>query len=111
MKQGESTSWEYLATEKNWTTLDHLARLAQQTGRTIPNVAMRWLLQSGSCDVVLLGGEKREYYEAALGLWNFRLSDEEVRELSQISEPEPTYPTNFQNLFARRESKFWGGLR
>ena len=111
MKEGESTSWKYLATEKNWTVLEYLARLAEQPGRTIPNVAMRWLLQSGSCDVVLLGGEKPEYYQAALDLLSFRLADPEVRELSEVSKPHPTYPTNFQNLFARRESSFWGGLR
>ncbi len=85
--------------------------MAKEPGRTIPNVAIRWLLQRGLCDVVLLGGEKPQFYEAALDSLKFPLADEEVRELTRISEPHPTYPTNFHKLFCRRESKFWGGLR
>lgn len=112
MKEGESTSWEYLATEKNWAILDHLGLLANNgPGRTIPNVARRWLLQSGFCDVVLLGGERAEEYESALELMNCRLTEEEMRQLSQVSEPQPLYPTNFYKHFCHRESKFWGGLR
>jgi aryl-alcohol dehydrogenase-like predicted oxidoreductase len=111
MKEGESTSWNYLATEKNWAILDHLERLAHGSGRTVPNVARRWLLQSGSCDVVLLGGENREEYERALDMWNFRLDEEEMRQLSRISQPQPVYPNNFYYHFCHRESKFWGGLR
>jgi aryl-alcohol dehydrogenase-like predicted oxidoreductase len=111
MKDGESTTWKYLANERNWTILDHLERLAQGPGRTIANVAMRWLLQCGHCEVVLMGGEKPEFYKSYLDMLQFRLTDEEVRELTKISEPPPCYPTNFQNIFCRRESEFYGGLR
>jgi aryl-alcohol dehydrogenase-like predicted oxidoreductase len=111
MKAGESTSWDYLANEKSWTILEQLARLAKRPGRTVATVAIRWLLQHGCCDVVLLGGEKPEYYEDALNLLNFRLTEDEMQELTKISEPDPVYPTNFYKLFCHRNSKFWGGLR
>jgi aryl-alcohol dehydrogenase-like predicted oxidoreductase len=111
MKRGESTTWEYLATERNWKILDRLERMAKESGRSIPNLVIRWLLQFGRADVVLLGGEKREFYESYLDMLKFRLTDEEVRELARISEPDPSYPTNFQNIFCRRESEFYGGLR
>jgi aryl-alcohol dehydrogenase-like predicted oxidoreductase len=111
MKEGESTTWKYLATEKNWAVLDALQRMASGPGKTIANLAMRWLLQCGNCDVVLMGGEKVEYYESYLEMLKFRLSDDEMRELTRLSEPEPCYPTNFQNIFCRRGSEFYGGLR
>jgi aryl-alcohol dehydrogenase-like predicted oxidoreductase len=111
MKDEESTAWRHLATEKNWNLLDHLQGLVKSTGKTMANLSMRWLLQSGHCDVVLLGGEKLEYYESYLDMLNFRLSDEEVAALTKISAPELSYPTNFQNIFARREGEFFGGLR
>jgi aryl-alcohol dehydrogenase-like predicted oxidoreductase len=111
MKEGESTSWEYLATEKNWTILEHLRHLAAEHASIIPNVARRWLLQSGFCDVVLIGGESFQQYENALGITKFRLSEEEVEQLGGISKPQPVYPTNLYRHFCHRESKFWGGLR
>jgi aryl-alcohol dehydrogenase-like predicted oxidoreductase len=111
MKEGESTSWRYLATERNWTIIELLARLADAPERTIPNVAIRWLLQNGSCDVVLLGGDNPEHYEVNLRASDFRLTGQEMEELTQMSKPAPVYPGNFHNLFCRRESRFWGGLR
>jgi aryl-alcohol dehydrogenase-like predicted oxidoreductase len=111
MKDGESTTWKLLATEKNWAVLDALQCMASGPGRTIANLAMRWLLQNGCCDVVLMGGEKAQFYEAYLELLKFRLSDDEMLELTKLSEPEPCYPTNFQNIFCRREAEFYGGLR
>lgn len=111
MKDGESTTWKYLATEKTWTILDHLQRLATKRGRAVANLAMRWLLQGVHCDVVLMGGERPEFYDSYCDLLKFYLDDQELQELTTISEPEPTYPTNFQNIFCRREGEFYGGLR
>lgn len=111
MNDGESTSWKYLANEKNWAILDRLQSMVALTERTIPNLAMRWLLQCGNCEVVLMGGEKIEYYQAYLDMLKFRLTDDEMNELTRVSAPCPSYPTNFQNLFCRREGELYGGLR
>lgn len=111
MKEGESSSWEKLAVERNWATLDVLARIAESHETTIPNVVMRWMLQVGTCDVALMGFSRLEQFSDLLRTLNFRLSDEEIEELKEISKLPQPYPVNFLNLFCRRESEFYGGLR
>jgi aryl-alcohol dehydrogenase-like predicted oxidoreductase len=111
MEDVESSSWKNLAVERNWATLDALDRIAKGHGKTIANVATRWLLQAGTCDVTLVGVSRLEQFSDLLETLSFQLSDEEVSELREVSEPPRPYPNNFLDLFCRRESEFYGGLR
>ena len=54
-KPDESSSWENLAVERVWRTLDVLARIAERHGASVPSVTIAWSLRSGSCDVALMG--------------------------------------------------------
>ena len=111
MKPSESSSWENLAIERNWATLDVLARIAERYDNTIPNVATRWMIQAGTSDVVLLGGSRLEQYSNLLESLRFQLSDDEVNELREVSEPPQPYPRNLLDLFCWRDSEFYGDLR
>ena len=104
-------SWKNLASERNWRVLDVLRRIAEERGRSVPQVATRWLLDSGACDVVLIGASRLDQLEENLDVLNCRLSESEGRELSQASEPPRPYPISFYDLFCRRESEHYGGLR
>ena len=110
-KDNESTSWKRLAIERNWATLDVLDRIAERHGKKIANVALRWVLQADVCDVALAGFSRLEQFSDLLETLNFQLSDEEVDELREVSELPHPYPNNFLDLFCRRESPFYGGLR
>ena len=111
MEEVESSSWKSLAVERNWATLDVLDRVATAHGRTIANVAMRWLLQSGNCDIALVGGTSLGHYADTLGIVDFELAPEDMDALNAVSTLPPCYPTNFLDLFCRKESAFYGGLR
>lgn len=111
MKDSEAFSWENLAVERNWGTLDALGRIADRRGHTTPNVAIRWLLQAGTCDVVLLGFSRLEQFSSNLETLSFALSDEEMRELKETSELPHPYPVSFYDLFCKHDSEFYGGLR
>lgn len=111
MKDTESTSWKNLAMERNWATLDTLACITRRHGKTISNVATRWVLQAGTCDVALAGFSRLEQFLNNLEVMGFQLSDEEMQELRKVSEQPHPYPINFLDLFCRQESKFYGGLR
>ncbi len=111
MKDSESTSWKNLAVERNWATLDVLDRFAKRHQKTISNIAMRWLLQAGTCDVALAGFSRPEQLLNTLEIMNFELSDEEMQELKKVSERTHPYPINFLDLFGRKESEFYGCLR
>jgi aryl-alcohol dehydrogenase-like predicted oxidoreductase len=110
-KAAESSAWSRLAIERNWAMLGEVQVIARERGTTVPNVATRWLLQAGSCDVALLGGSSGDQFRENLEAMSFRLSAEEVDRLRLVSEPDRPYPVNFQTLFGRRDSPFYGNMR
>ena len=110
-KDEEMFSWQRLANEQSWATLDELSRIAKLHDQTIPNVAMRWLLQSGKADVVLLGATRLEQFNSNMDVVNFRLTDQDMQDLTTVSEQPHPYPINFYDIFCRRESALYGGLR
>ena len=110
-KDTESSSWESLAVEKNWETLDAAARIADRHKKTIPNVVMGWALQSGMCDVALLGASKVEQFASSMEVLDLRLSDDEMQELREVSDLSHPYPMNFWDLFCYHDSECYGGLR
>jgi aryl-alcohol dehydrogenase-like predicted oxidoreductase len=110
-KEEEMFSWKRLATERNWNTFDILAQIAAERKRSVVQIALRWLLDSGTCDVALFGADRVEQVEENLAVSEFRLTGEEVRRLREVSEHPHPYPINFYDIFCRRESEFYGGLR
>ena len=109
-KDDEMFSWQRLANDRNWATLDELSRIADLHDQTISNVAMRWLLQSGTCDVVLLGATRMEQFISNMDVVNFRLTDQDMHDLTTVSEQSHPYPINFYDIFCRRESDLYGGI-
>ena len=110
-KDNEMFSWKALAIDRNWETLDLLSNIAADRGSNVASVAIRWLLQSGKCDVVHLGASSMRHYNNNMGVLDVQLSDDEMAELTRTSEPEHWYPVIFHDLFCRRESEWYGGLR
>jgi aryl-alcohol dehydrogenase-like predicted oxidoreductase len=109
--EGEMWSWNSLAHERSWRVLDTAAQIAKQHDKSIPNIVARWLLDSGSCDAILIGPGSLEHFGENMEVARFELSPEDVERLRLASEPPKTYPRNFHDLFCRKESEFYGGLR
>jgi aryl-alcohol dehydrogenase-like predicted oxidoreductase len=110
-KPTETTSWERLATDRTWALLDRMEAIAREHGTTIANVGIRWALQSGQCDVALLGASSLEQFEQNLPTLELTLRAEEVEDLRRASEPPHPYPNCFYDLFCYKESEFYGGHR
>ena len=104
-------SWKNLAVDRNWNALDVMASIAEQRGKALVNVAMAWALQSGMCDVALLGASKLEQFMTSMQVLDLQLSKEEFQELKEVSELPHPYPMNFWDLFCYHDSEFYGGLR
>ncbi len=111
MRPEESSSWERLATDQNWATLEFVVELAQAHQADPGNIATRWLLDSGNCDVALLGGSSIERYQQQLETVNVRLAPAEFEAIRLLSAPAQPYPVNLLDVFCRRESPDYGGLR
>jgi aryl-alcohol dehydrogenase-like predicted oxidoreductase len=108
---GEMWSWESLAHERNWQTIDVAMNLARIHGRSVPNIVSRWLLDGGNCDAILIGAASAEQLSENLKVLDFALEQSQLEQLRSVSEPTKTYPRNFHDLFCRKESEFYGGLR
>ena len=110
-KKGEMCSWEELNTDRNWQILDMVKLIANNRSKTPAQVALRWLMQAGTCDVLLVGSSKVERVAEGLAASDFELTPEEMSELWQVSEPHQPYPNSFWDPFCYRDSPFFGGVR
>ena len=110
-KDSEMCSWNNLAVERNWNTLDVMQRVAARHSKNIPNVAMAWMLQSGMCDVALLGASSLDQFLNSMKVLDWYLTPAEIQELKKVSELPHPYPMNFWDLFCYHNSEFYGGLR
>lgn len=104
-------SWKNLANERNWNLLDKMRAMARRTGKSVPNLAQRWLLDSGHSDVVLGGVSRLEQFEENMKIFDWKMAPEDVEELREASELPRPYPRCFHDLFCHKESEFYGGLR
>jgi aryl-alcohol dehydrogenase-like predicted oxidoreductase len=73
-------------------------------------VALRWLLDAGEADVAIVGPRDDAQLAEFLTAGTCTINTAALRQLTQVSEPETTYPRNFTDAFARTESPLYGGL-
>ncbi|MET9270433.1 aldo/keto reductase [Kribbella sp. NPDC003557] len=88
--------WDRYANEHTWHVIDELTAVAAETGRTLPQVAVRWLLQRPDVTAPIIGPRTPEYLDDLLGAAEFTLAPEHQERLDTASRPEPVpYPYFF----------------
>ncbi|WP_226484430.1 aldo/keto reductase [Streptomyces parvulus] len=83
---------------------DCLDALAEETGRTVPQIAVNWLLRRPTVSSVLIGARNEEQLRQNLGAVGWSLTDEQVARLDAASAktaPYPYFPYERQEGFAR----------
>jgi aryl-alcohol dehydrogenase-like predicted oxidoreductase len=83
--------------EKGHGIVDRLRAVAQHHDATPAQVALAWLLSKPAVCSVLVGANKIAQLEDNLGAVNLRLSEQDLRELDEISAPTPIYPNWFSS--------------
>ncbi|GAO02182.1 aldo/keto reductase [Anaeromyxobacter sp. PSR-1] len=84
--------------------VDALEAVAQETGRTVPQVALNWLLRRPSVSTVVIGARTEEQLRDNLGAVGWALTPEQVAALdaaSAVPAPYPYWPYRRQAGFAR----------
>lgn len=84
--------------------VDTLDELAGETGRTIPQIALNWLLRRPTVSSVIIGARNEEQLRQNLGAIGWELTPEQVARLDAASArtaPYPYYPYERQEGFAR----------
>jgi aryl-alcohol dehydrogenase-like predicted oxidoreductase len=78
--------------ERLYRVIDALDQVAGETGKTVPQVAINWLLQRPTVSTVLIGARNEEQLRDNLGAVGWRLSAEQLGLLDAASEITPPYP-------------------
>ena len=72
--------------------VDAIDEVAKETGKTVPQIALNWLLQRPTVASVILGARNEEQLEQNLGAVGWNLTPEQVARLDAASEQTPIYP-------------------
>jgi aryl-alcohol dehydrogenase-like predicted oxidoreductase len=82
--------------------VDALDAIAEETGKTVPQIALNWLLQRPTVATVLIGARNEEQLRQNLGAVGWNLTAEQVKKLDEASAVRPAYPYWHQQGFAER---------
>jgi aryl-alcohol dehydrogenase-like predicted oxidoreductase len=82
--------------------VDALDAVAKETGKTVPQIALNWLLQRPTISTVIMGARNEEQLRANLASEGWNLSKEQVAKLDAASDVAPIYPYWHQKQFAER---------
>ncbi|MFG1912887.1 aldo/keto reductase [Kribbella sp. NPDC048928] len=80
-------AWERYANEHTWHVIDELNAVAAETGRTVPQVAVRWLMQRPGVTAPIIGPRTPTYLDDLLGAADFTLAPELMHRLDTASRP------------------------
>jgi aryl-alcohol dehydrogenase-like predicted oxidoreductase len=72
--------------------VDALDEVAKETGKTIPQVALNWLLQRPTVSTVVIGARNEQQLKDNLGAVGWNLTTEQVQKLDKASEVQLPYP-------------------
>ena len=82
--------------------VDALDAVAKETGKTVPQVALNWLLQRPSVATVIVGARNEEQLRQNLGAIGWNLTPEQIAALDKASDVTLAYPYWHQRGFAER---------
>lgn len=82
--------------------VDALDEVAKETGKTVPQIALNWLLQRPSIATVIVGARNEEQLRQNLGAVGWNLTSEQVKKLDAASEVTLPYPYWHQRGFKER---------
>ncbi|TMN19095.1 aldo/keto reductase [Pseudoxanthomonas sp. X-1] len=78
--------------ERLFALVDVLDAIALEAGRSVPQVAINWLLQRPTVSTVLIGARTEAQLRDNLGAVGWSLSPEQIARLDAASAVEPPYP-------------------
>lgn len=85
--------------ERLFRVVDALERVAKETGKTVPQVALNWLLQRPTIATIIVGARNEQQLVENIGAQGWSLSAEHVAALDAASDVAPAYPVWHQRGF------------
>ncbi|NQE65600.1 putative oxidoreductase YqkF [Nocardia gamkensis] len=78
--------------EKLYDVVDVLDELAAETGKTVPQIALNWLLRRPTVATVIVGARNEEQLRQNLGAIGWELDADQIARLDKASATTPPYP-------------------
>jgi aryl-alcohol dehydrogenase-like predicted oxidoreductase len=97
---GPQMSDEYL-----YKVVDALDEVAAETGKTVPQIALNWLLRRPTISTVIIGARNKEQLQANLGSVGWKLTPDQIAKLDEASAAPLSYPYWHQRQFEERNPK------
>lgn len=91
-----------VADEHLYKVVDALDEVAKETGKTVPQTALNWLLQRPTVANVIMGARDENQLRQNLGAVGWNLTTEHVAKLDAASDVTPIYPYWHQRQFTER---------
>lgn len=93
---GPQVDEEYL-----YRVVDALDKIAEETGKTVPQIALNWLLSRPTVSTLIIGARNEEQLIQNLGAIGWSLTSEQIARLDAASEAPKAYPYWHQFGFKR----------
>ncbi|MGB7496884.1 MAG: aldo/keto reductase [Candidatus Acidiferrum sp.] len=81
---------------------DALDEVAKQTGKTVPQIALNWLLQRPTVANVIMGAREEQQLRQNLGAVGWNLTSDQIAKLDKASDVTSIYPYWHQRQFTER---------
>jgi aryl-alcohol dehydrogenase-like predicted oxidoreductase len=105
---GRRTKFEFPPVEKEqgFDVVDKLIEIAKSKNASVAQIALAWLLHKQSVTSVIIGARKEEQLIDNFGAADIILSDDEMKQLDEVSALKPEYPQYL--LTWKRGDSFFG---
>lgn len=88
--------------EKVYEIVDAIDAIAEETGKSVAQISLNWLLQRPTVSSVIIGARNEEQLKHNLGAVGWNLTAKQVEKLDKASEIPTIYPYWHQRPFAER---------
>lgn len=92
---GWSEAWEVYNNDRTWNILDVVEKVAEETGYSMAQVSLNWLLQRPGVTTPIIGVRTMAHLEGNLEVSEQSLSDDQMQRLNEASEMRKPYPYSF----------------
>lgn len=91
-----------VADEHLYKVVDALDAVAAETGKSVSQIALNWVLQRPTVSSVIMGARNEEQLRQNLAAADWNLTPEQVKTLDEASAVKPAYPYWHQRQFTER---------
>lgn len=110
-KEGRRAKFDFppINKEKAYDIIDVLLKIGKNHGVSAARVALKWLLTKDVVTSVIIGAKTKEQLNDNIESTQLELSEEEIKELDEVSALTPEYPGWMLNM--QGSDRVHGGVR